>query len=192
MSRRAQIVDAMLAMSAERGPDRVTTRALAGCLGVTEPALYRHFPGGKAEMWRALAMTVGERMQEAWRCALASSPAAPLDRLRALAGAQLRVINDIPALPAILFSRTLHRDNAALRAGVGEVAGRFHARLEQLVSDGIEQGDVRRDLDPETGAWLIIAVLQGTAVRWSLSERGFDLEAEGRRLLEAALAGFAP
>lgn len=190
--RRQQILDAILAMTAETGPDRVTTRALAGRLGITEPALYRHFPGGKSEMWRALALMVGELMQTAWRRALAEAGETPLDRLRTLVGAQLRVIQDVPALPAILFSRTLHRDNAALRAGVGELAGRFHARLEQLVSEGIARGQIRGDVDADAAAWLLIAVIQGTAIRWSLSERGFDLEREGQRLTEAALAGFRP
>lgn len=190
--RRAQILEAILAMTAERGADRVTTRALARRLGFTEPALYRHFPGGKSEMWRALAMLVGERMQAAWRRALEHAGDAPPDRIRALIRAQLRIIEDIPALPAILFSRTLHRDNAALRAGVGEVAGRFHARLEQLVADGVARGVMRDDLEADAAAWLLIALIQGTAVRWSLSERGFDLEREGCRLMEVALAGFEP
>ena len=190
--RRAQIVQAILAMTGEQGPDRVTTRALAARLGVTEPALYRHFPDGKSEMWRALASLVGERMQAAWRRALERSGPGTLARLRALVRAQLRTIQDIPALPAILFSRTLHRDNAALRAGVGEVAGRFHARLEQLIEDGIAHGEMRADLDADAAAWLLIAVIQGTAVRWSLSERSFDLEHEGCRLVDAALAGLRP
>lgn len=190
--RRQQILDAILAMTAETGPDRVTTRALAGRLGITEPALYRHFPGGKSEMWRALALVVGELMQTAWRRALAEAGEGPLERLRTLVGAQLRVIQDVPALPAILFSRTLHRDNAALRAGVGEVAGRFHARLEQLVGEGVARGEIRADVDADAAAWLLIAAIQGTAIRWSLAERGFDLEREGRRLTETALAGLRP
>ncbi|HSH42585.1 MAG TPA: TetR family transcriptional regulator [Arenicellales bacterium] len=188
--RREEILEAILAMTAEHGPDRVTTRALAARLGVTEPALYRHFPGGKSEMWRALAMLLGERMQQAWRAALAEAGGGATARVRALARAQLRTIQDNPALPTILFSRTLHRDNAALRAGVGEMVGRFHARLDQLIGDGVGRGELRADVDADTAAWLLIAVIQGTAVRWSLAERGFNLEREGCRLLDLMLAGF--
>lgn len=187
--RRDQILAAILEMTAENGPDRVTTRALAARLGVTEPALYRHFPDGKSEMWRALSVMLGERMQTAWRRALEGAGSAPLARVRALVRAQFRIIQDVPALPAIMFSRTLHRDNAALRAGVGEVAGRFHGRLEQCIADGMARSEIRDDLDADAAAWLLISVLQGTVVRWSLSDRGFDLEEEGCRMLELALAG---
>lgn len=188
--RRNDILEAILVMTAEKGLDGVTTRALAERLGVTEPALYRHFPGGKSEMWRALAVLVGERMQAAWRRALEQTGTEPLERLRALVHAQLWIIQEIPALPAILFSRTLHRDNDALRAGVAEVAGRFHARLEQLIGDGVARGEIRDNVDIDAAAWLLIAVVQGTAIRWSLAEHGFDLEHEGCRVMEVVLAGF--
>ncbi|RDD60442.1 TetR family transcriptional regulator [Ferruginivarius sediminum] len=178
----------MLRMAGEQGPDAVTTKALAARIGVTEPALYRHFPAGKPEMWRALATVLGERMQMAWRAALGETESAPA-RLRQLVAAQLQLIAAIPALPAILFSRTLHQGNAALRAGMAEVAGRFHARLEHILADGQRAGEIDPDVDPDAAAWLLISVIQGTAIRWSLSERAFDLEREGLRILDAALRG---
>ncbi|RDD60939.1 TetR/AcrR family transcriptional regulator, partial [Ferruginivarius sediminum] len=186
--RRRQILDTMLRMAGEQGPDAVTTKALAARIGVSEPALYRHFPEGKPQMWRALATVLGERMQTAWRAALGEGDPAPA-RLRQLVAAQLRLIVTTPALPAILFSRTLHRGNAALRAGVAEVAGRFHARLEHIIADGQRTGKIDPGVEPDAAAWLVISVVQGTAIRWSLSERAFDLEREGLRVLDVALRG---
>jgi AcrR family transcriptional regulator len=189
--RRRQILDTMLRMAGEKGPDAVTTKALAKRIGVSEPALYRHFPAGKPEMWRTLATVLGERMQVAWRAALGEADPAPA-RLRQLVAAQLHLIAAIPALPAILFSRTLHQGNAALRAGMAEVVGRFHARLEHVVADGQRAGELDPSVDPDAAAWLLISVVQGTAIRWSLSERSFDLEREGLRVLDTALRGLEP
>lgn len=186
--RRRQILDTMLRMAGEEGPDAVTTKALAERVGVTEPALYRHFPAGKPEMWRTLAAMLGERMQAAWRTALGEADPAPV-RLRQLVATQLQLIAAIPALPAILFSRALHQGNPALRAGMAEVAGRFHARLEHVLSEGQRVGEIDPDVDPDAAAWLLISVVQGTAIRWSLSERTFDLEREGLRVLGGALRG---
>ena len=187
--RRHEIVEAMLDMVAQQGADRVTTRALATRLGVTEPTLYRHFPAGKTDMWRALAATVGEIMEAGWQRALAGPQGSSSARLRALVRVQMQTIVQVPALPAILFSRTLHRDNAALRAGMGEIAGRFHAQVEELIEQGQQSGDLRTDVDARAGAWLLISVVQGTAIRWSLSEHGFELVPEGTRVLDVALAG---
>ncbi|WP_435099414.1 TetR/AcrR family transcriptional regulator [Arhodomonas sp. AD133] len=190
--RRREVVETMLDMAASHGPDRVTTRLIAQRLGVSEPALYRHFPDGKPGMWQALAGVVSERMKAAWRSALATAPVSAPERLRALVTCQLDLIAATPALPAILFSRTLHRDNAALRTGIAAVAARFHARLEQIVEDGRRKGELREDLDADAVAWLLISVVQGTAIRWSLSDRGFDLEREGARVLDTALNGIEP
>lgn len=186
--RRQQILDTMLRMAGEDGPDAVTTKALAERIGFTEPALYRHFPGGKPEMWRTLASVLGERMQAAWRAALGEEDPAPV-RLRKLVATQLQLIRGTPALPAILFSRALHQDNPALRAGMAEVAGSFHARLEHVLAEGQRGGEIDPHLEPDAAAWLLISVVQGTAIRWSLSERTFDLEREGLRVLDEALRG---
>ena len=188
---REVIIQGMLEMTAEQGVDRVTTRALAKRLGVSEPTLYRQFAGGKAEMWRALAATLGERMQGAWHRALWNAGGGALERLRALTQAQLHTVATTPALPAILFSRTLHRDNAELREGVRDVAARFHAHLEQIVIEGQRGAELRADVDASEAAWLLISAIQGTAIRWTLSEYSLDLEGEGRRVLEIALAGLA-
>lgn len=92
-------------------------------------------------------------------------------------------------MPAILVSRALHQNNAASRAGMAEVAGRFHARLEQIPAERQRAGEIDRGVDPDAAAWLLNSVVQGTAIRWSLSERTFDLEPEGLRVLDPALRG---
>lgn len=186
--RRREILETMLTMAGLDGADRVTTKELAKQVGITEPALYRHFPKGKADMWGALASLVGERVQTAWRETLKRDDTAT-NRLRNLIKTQLRLMATVPALPSILFSRALHRDNAALRAGMAEIGGRFHARLEQIIEEGQKGGELNSAVDPVNAAWLLISVVQGTAIRWSLTGRGFDLEDEGARVLEVALLG---
>lgn len=177
----------MLEMTGEHGPEAVTTRALAARIGITEPALYRHFPGGKPAMWDAFAEALGARFADAWRQAAAAADT-PRERLRAIARAQLGLITGVPALPAMLLSRSLHRDNPALKAGMLRQLGRFQHLLRDCAAAAARAGELEAD-DPDTTAWLVIAIIQGVAVRWSLSDRGFDLVAEGLRLLDAALAG---
>jgi len=187
--RRREIIEAMLDLVAKQGADRVTTRMLASRLGVTEPALYRHFPAGKPQMWRALSATLGEIMERGWARAQTRVEQSPSACLRGLIRVQMQTIVDVPALPAILFSRALHRDNAALRAAVGEIAARFHARVVTLIQHGQQASELRADVDADASAWLLISVVQGTAIRWSLGERDFDLVEEGTGVLDVALTG---
>ncbi len=60
-SRRAKILDAALAVFAEKGYDGGTMRDIAARVGVTEPALYRHF-ASKEDLFLTLMRGVASRM----------------------------------------------------------------------------------------------------------------------------------
>ncbi|MBV8933324.1 MAG: WHG domain-containing protein, partial [Kutzneria sp.] len=54
--RRQQILDAARAMAEAAGWTAVTSRRLADAIGYTQPVLYGHFPGGKTEIMRTVAL----------------------------------------------------------------------------------------------------------------------------------------
>ena len=60
--RRAEILDAALAVFSEKGYDGGTMRDIARRVGVTEPALYRHF-AGKEELFLTLLEAIAGRMR---------------------------------------------------------------------------------------------------------------------------------
>lgn len=180
-SRKAEIVAAMLRLADELGPDRLTTLAVAESVGLTQPGIFRHFPT-KQDLWLAVAAHIAQTMTDAWEQVLATAPA-PQDRVAALILVQLRQISANPAIPSILHSRELHTENAALRAQFVALMMRFQALLVDTLSEGRALGVFRADLAPKDAAMLLISLVQGLAIRWSLGQRGFSLETEGGRLL---------
>ena len=68
--RKAEIVATALRLADELGPDRLTTQAVADAVGLTQPAIFRHFPTKQA-LWQAVAEVITERMTNAWQGALA-------------------------------------------------------------------------------------------------------------------------
>ncbi|WP_238719827.1 TetR/AcrR family transcriptional regulator [Nitratireductor alexandrii] len=178
----------MLRLADELGPDRLTTQAVADAVGLTQPGVFRHF-ATKQALWQAVAEAIDATMSRAWRAALAES-AAPLDRLALLVRTQLRQIESHPAIPAILHSRELQSENAALRDRFRSLMMRFQALLRAELTAAREAGLIRGDVDPNDGAVLLISLVQGLAIRWALGNRLFALEAEGARLLDAQLTLF--
>ncbi len=187
-ARKAEIVATMLRLADELGPDRLTTQAVADAVGLTQPGVFRHF-ATKQALWQAVAEAIDATMSRAWRAALAES-AAPLDRLALLVRTQLRQIESHPAIPAILHSRELQSENAALRDRFRSLMMRFQALLRAELTAAREAGLIRGDVDPNDGAVLLISLVQGLAIRWALGNRLFALEAEGARLLDAQLTLF--
>ncbi len=188
--RKSEIVEATLRLADKLGPDRLATGQIAADVGLTQAALFRHFPK-KQNLWEAVATRIEEKFQQRW-LAVDRSAADPADRLRGLVRAQLKLIQSTPAIPAILFSRELHVENRALRVIFSELMKNFHARIERLIDLGQRGGALRDDIESADAAFLIIALIQGLVLRWSLSGRDFDLPAEGDRLLAVQLATFDP
>lgn len=187
-ARKAEIIDATLRLADRLGPERLTTGVVADAVGLTQPGIFRHFPK-KQDLWEAVAARIGAMMEARW--AKAQSPnAKSTDQIRALIATQLRLIQSTPAIPAILFSRELHAKNEGLRKAFFGLMSRFHLLITDLVARAREAGELNGDLDADDAAYLIIGLVQGLAMRWSISSRNFDLPEEGKRLLELQLSGF--
>ena len=183
--RKAEIVATILDLADRIGPDRVTTGAVARAIGVTQAALFRHFPT-KADMWGATADHVAETLSQAWADALAQSDD-PVLGLQSLIATQLDRIAATPALPVLLFSRELNVENADLRAAFRNLLAAFHGHIVRAATAAQESGQLRRNIPATDIAVLLSSLVQGVAIRWSLGARGFPLREEGLRLLDIQL-----
>lgn len=186
--RKAEIVAATLKLAFEVGPDGLTTERIARKVGISQPAVFRHFPK-KEDIWAAVIGWIGDRLAQRWG-KVQQSHADPMKQLHAILHTQLDLIQRTPAIPAILFSRELHVRNRTLRNAVKTLMKRFHGLLCEILDNGVRAGMFRADLDSSDAAFVMIALVQGLAVRWSVSERRFDLVDEGERLLAVTLRGF--
>lgn len=183
--RKTQIVAEMLRLADEIGPDRLSTTDVARAIGLSQPAIFRHFPT-KGALWLAVAEDIANRLQGSWAAAEAGA-AGPHARLRALISAQLSAISETPALPSILFSRELQVDNPALCDVFRGLLGAFQSRLVAVIRDLQAAGDLKRDVSPEDVAILLTSLVQGVAIRWTLGARGFALVPEGLRLFDVQM-----
>lgn len=186
--RKAEIVEAAIRLAGEIGPDRLTTERLAKEVGISQAGIFRHFPT-KGDIWEAVAQRIGELL--AMKTALGGSEdAKPVDQLGRIVIDHLTFIEATPAIPAILFSRELHGDNEKLRVYFAALIAGRQRHFSKLIEAEMAAGGFDEALDPDDAALLILALIQGLAMRWSLNARGFDLVDEGRRLLALQLDGF--
>ena len=185
--RKAEIVEVALDLSYRLGPDRWTTSDVAQAVGLSQAAVFKHFPR-KADIWSAVAASLTDRLEARWRAAL-EQDGTPPERLECLVLAQLATIHAIPAIPAILFSRELHNDNKPLRQHFLGLIERFGSLLGKLVQEAQAAGAIRADEEARDVALLVMGLVQGLALRWSLSGRTFDIKKEGGRLLGVMLRG---
>jgi AcrR family transcriptional regulator len=187
--RKIEIADAAIRLAADIGPDKLTTEKLAREVGISQPGIFRHFPTTN-DIWDAVAKRIAQVMK-ANAVFGEDKDCLPVDRLRDLVVRHLRFIDKTPAIPAILFSRELHAKNEKLRAFFANVMAKRQKLFAGLIAEEIAAKRFDADLDADDGAYLVLALIQGLAMRWSLNNRDFDLVAEGQRLMELQLLGFA-
>lgn len=183
--RKSEIMASVMVLADRIGPDRVTTAAVAAEVGVTQAALFRHFPT-KAALWTAVAEDVSRNLAEAWVQAC-EGRADPVQRLEALVAAQFGQIAARPAIPMLLFSRELSVDNEDLRMAFRDRLAAFHALLEQEIGAAQGLGLLRPDITSRDAALLMTSLIQGVAIRWTLGARAFSITGEGARLFRIYL-----
>lgn len=181
--RRREIIEAVLRLATEVGPDRLTVQAVADAVGITQPAVFRHFVTREV-LWVEVAKEVADRMRAAWDAA-ALDGTSPIVALRRLIAAQAGLVAAEPSILAIVFSHELRVSNPALaevfRGLMGELTRRLVACFHALGGNST--------VAPADGALLVLGLVQSSALRWALSGRGFDLVGETLRLLDIQLDG---
>jgi AcrR family transcriptional regulator len=119
--RRQQILDAARSVAEDEGWSAVTSRRLADAIGYTQPVLYSHFPGGKTEIMRTVALAGFAELSAATREALGRKAGARA--IAAVAAVYLDFASSHPALYEAMFqlpidARFAQDDaEAELRAG---------------------------------------------------------------------------
>jgi AcrR family transcriptional regulator len=186
--RREEIIQAVLELAAEQGVKQLSVQAIADRVGIAQPTVFRHFKTRDAIL-RAVMETVGTAMLAVAAAVLAGRGSAD-QRLRQLLQRQLEFISQRRGVPRVLFSERLHHEDPELKAVVRRVMESYTDRIADLVVAGQADGRFKAQLEPREAAIMIVALVQGLVMRWSISDFTLDLEAQGEavwRLLAPAL-----
>jgi AcrR family transcriptional regulator len=179
-----RIVAAATEAFAERGLS-VEMKEIADRAGVAVGTIYRHFPS-KEELLAAICRSLlAEAVVET---EAASAIANPIDALTVLLAGNLRRAARFGSLIGALVGGDLPRHHfEQIRA---EALPRMKQRMRVIVQRAIDEGYLRRDLDPGIAA----AMIEGTGLPWSYSSyaEGRDPEFLAGLIIKTFLEGAAP
>jgi TetR/AcrR family transcriptional regulator len=134
-NRRQQILE-ILATELENKPgSRITTAGLAAAVGVSEAALYRHFPS-KAKMFEALIEFAEDSVFGLINHILAEQQDAEL-RCRQIAIVLLKFAERNPGIARILMGDVLLGENERLRVRVAQFFQRIETQFKQVLREAV-------------------------------------------------------
>jgi AcrR family transcriptional regulator len=186
--RRTEIKQATLALAFQHGPGQVTTGMIAARLGLTQPAIYRHFPR-KDDLWQSIAQDLCARIARTVADAVAQSTSLP-DRLRRLVTGHLKLIHEAPALPEIMVMRDQNNPQAALRQEILSSMAGFTQAMLGTITEAQETGTFRADIDARDIATLTLGVIQSLVLRLLVTRDPSVLLHDFDRLLDLQLSIF--
>jgi TetR/AcrR family transcriptional regulator len=137
---RAQEILQTLARMLETSRGRITTAALAAELGISEAALYRHFPS-KTRMYESLIDFIEETIFGRVRSIVSDEPDAVNQCYRIL-GLVIAFCQKNPGITRILNGDALAIENERLHNRVAQ----FFDRLESQIKQALREAEVRDGL----------------------------------------------
>jgi TetR/AcrR family transcriptional regulator len=163
-SRREAILHALVELLETDPGARITTAGLARSVGVTEAALYRHFPS-KRKMFEALIEFAEEAVFSRCQVILQEQEDVRV-RLQQLVHLVLVFAERNPGLCCVLTGDALMGENDSLR----KRASQFFERLETQVRQTLKEGEIRQGLRPRTsaarGADYVLVFVEGRIQRF--------------------------
>ncbi|HQT01400.1 MAG: TetR family transcriptional regulator [Hydrogenophilales bacterium 16-64-46] len=188
--RREEIIRVTLDLAAKQGVDDVTTQDMAQAMGLTQGAVFRHFPS-KDAIWLAVMQWVRDRLMSVMDKA-AQQGRDPLDALQRMFFAHIDFIAGHPAIPRVLMSEHLHGRNAVLRQLVTEIMLGYEAKIAGLLAEAQMQGLARAELDTHAAATLYIGMIQGLVLQTSILRGQRALASEAARTFPIFLQAIRP
>lgn len=158
-SRKDQILQSLATILEQSPGGRVTTAALAKHVGVSEAALYRHFPS-KAKMFDALIefieTTLFSRISQ-----ILNEKESTEARCQNVLSLILTFCERNPGITRILTGDPLAGETERLRLRVSQLFDRIETQLRQILREMPIRGEQQIDSDPGIAANLLLSTIEG-------------------------------
>lgn len=163
--RRAATVEAVIDLAAEQNPSDITTAAIAERMGVTQGALFRHFPNKDAILESVMEWVAERLLARIDKAAAAADADSPLAALEAVFMAHIGFVAEHPGVPRMLFGELQRPGETLPKKMVQTLLCRYRERLKQLFEAGQAQGEINADLDINAASVSFIGSIQGLVMQ---------------------------
>jgi len=179
-ARGEEIVSVAIKLLSEGGIAALTIKNLADSVGVTEPALYRHFDS-KLDILVAILDRLEANMNRLFEQSM-NRDQAVLDQIQTVYERVFGSFAAQPALASVVFAEEIFRHDPRLSERVARTMDTVEGHILTLLRSNKGRAACRRDVPAKDLARIIMGSSRFLVTRWRLSGYSFDLEKEGAAL----------
>jgi TetR/AcrR family transcriptional regulator len=168
ISRKDQILQALARMLEAAPGQRITTAALAREVGVSEAALYRHFPS-KARMFEGLIKFIEDTLFARITRIINEEDSAEI-RCHNILLLLLTFCDRNPGMTRLLTGDALAGETERLRERIAQFFSRLESQLKQVLREAQIRENLKTTISPTVLANLLLASVEGRLAQFVRSE----------------------
>ena len=168
ISRREQILQSLAHMLEANSGAKITTAGLAREVGVSEAALYRHFPS-KAKMFEGLIGFIEETLFSRVKM-IVQSDGNSLKQCEQILTLLLAFVERNPGMARIMTGEALAGETERLRQQISQLFNRLELQLKQILREAELKEGLRTQASPTVSANLLMACAEGRIRQFVRSE----------------------
>ena len=184
--RQIEIMEAATNRISKFGIQNLTIKTLAEDIGLSEPALYRHFKSKNEILWSLLEYFKTEMKNRIQSISFKTSDS-EADKPRAIFNSQLQTFVSKPAIVSVIFAESIFHYEENLSNKVAEIMD----MMQDFVKANIKRGQELKQYNNFIGASILTTIIIGgmrmTVLKWKLSNHKSNLVKDGKAVLEGIL-----
>jgi len=174
--RQSEIIDVTIDLIAKGGIQNFTMKSLAEDIGISEPAIYRHFKS-KLEILIAILESVREDVQkvDSQNDIYKKGTMVDIDKMLQM---QIQRFIQKPSLASIIFSEEIFQNEKQLSNAVLEIMNDRCGLMEMIIQREQDLAVIRNDISAHTITQIIMGTVRFLVNKWNLSGNEYDLNQE--------------
>ncbi len=180
-ARQTEIIDRSIEIIALKGIQGLTIKNLSKEIGISEPAIYRHFES-KTDIILAILENF-KIMAEFLSATMKNFDGTAYEKISFMFSKMIEIFAAQPSMVSVIFSEEIFKNEVVLLNKIRIIMNLHQKTIERIIERGQNEGNVRKDISKESLALLIMGALRLLVKRWDLNQHNFDLNKEGKTLL---------
>jgi len=181
--RQKEIIEVSIELISKGGIQELTIKHISGEMGISEPAIYRHFES-KLDILLAI-LTYFEDLTTYVSEKAFSMKNPAFERIETFFAGLMDEFSKNPSLTKVIFSEEIFQNDRRLSEKVLSIMKGHQRKIFEAVGEGQVNGQIRNEIPQKHVVIFIMGTFRLLVTRWRLSGFNFDLKQEGKELFSS-------
>lgn len=186
--RQKQILDESISLIDRKGIQGFTIKNLSKEVGISEPAIYRHFES-KFDILKSILDEFKMRVAENQKILIGNNKS-PVDKLKLFSEMIFKIFEENPALITVIFAEEIFLNETQLSDQVTKIQKMNEDMIASILNELHQSKKLPRDFDVDSFILMYFGSIRLLARKWRNSNYSFNLQHRGSKLIAYLLKFF--